>query len=433
MQLEHLRKFKEDRQRIVQDQEDKDRAVITGAVYPVKRDDFYALFLRVEKWWKNEWKTICETKKSEAKNAASVLLVVKEKELLEAIEKHKTASKAESLKKEEMRFLEQTSRPVLFRTSKGHLATIDYLGTQKAREFKEIYSALARKDVSPKERVELVINLKRLFESQYMNYEYARDIISLINREIEMINSGFKFNDLKGLQKRIEQLYLDFLHQPEFNPAAKKYKKPNLPKTLHQTFRCSRCLKLLPASKYPVHVRMRAFDQCKSCTWMQNIAHKRADMSPYLKLLHQVQNSEMQKCCYSAICFILQPIGMGHLTNIIWHGRSAVSECSDISKLQHVRWLREVEWAPWNTILLTEQEARLHENVPDIFNFYDEQFVEKVRQKHILARKRFIPLLMMDHDVRSSGQWSNITDSGAFLHPSHAERMASENSEYDLL
>lgn len=422
--------LKKQKLQILKEQADKEREIITSASYPVKRDDFYMLYLMVGKWWKREWKRICDLRSAESVKAEAVLLLQKEVKLLENIEKHRISVKSEALKKERMRFLEQTSRPVIFKNKEGQMIAIDDLDTQRAREFKEIYSALIVKNFVPKERIELLFTIKDLFVTNYMTYEYANDLVSLIQQEIDLLTIGTKQGHLKGLNMRIEQLYMNFMEQQDFNPKAGKYKKPNFPKTLHDLFLCTRCLKMLPASKYPVHVRMIAYTECKSCVWLKNIGHQRVDMSPYLKLLKQVQNSEMEKCCYSAVCFILQPIGMGYLTNIIWHAHSAISECRDMSKLQHVRWISDVEWAPWNTILLTDQEAKCHASIPNIFEFYDKIFIENVRQKHILARKQFITLLKMDHEIRSSGAWSKITDSGPFLHPSHADELAA-NIEYD--
>ncbi|KAG8317850.1 hypothetical protein J6590_018245 [Homalodisca vitripennis] len=424
--------MKKQKFQILQEQAGKARIIITGAAYPVKRDDFYMLYLMVGNWWKKEWKKICALRFAETKKVEAVALLTKEVHLLEAIEKHRIVGKQEALNKEKVRFLEQSSRPLAFKNSKGLMTSIDDLETQRAREFKETYSAIFGNSLASKDLIDVLTSLKHIFLTHYMDYEYSNYLISLIEREIDLLSIGTKKIDLKGLHKRIEQLFMNFIQQPKFNTKASKYKKPNLPKTLHKLFLCLRCKKLLPASKFPVHVRMMSYSACKSCVWLQNIGYQRADMSPYLKLLKHVQNTEMEKCCHSAVCFIFQPIGMCYLTNVIWHGHSAISECQDMSKLQHIRWQSEMEWAPWNTILLTDQEAKYHACIPNVLNFYGKSFIEKVRRRHILARECFIPLLKMNHDICTSGVWSNIKDSGPFLHPSHAEIFSSVN-EYDKI
>lgn len=434
LQKSLLDDMKKQKLQILKDQAEKERAMVTSAAYPVKRDDFYMLYLMVGKWWKKEWKRICDLRTLEPRKAESVLLLNKEVKLIENIEKHRIIAKKESLKKERMRFLERSARPITFKSKSGEMISIDSRETQKAREFKEMYSALINTSLESTDRIDILQAVKQLFVSHFKEFEYADYLVEMINREIDLLTMGIKLKDLSSLHKRIEQLFINFLEQKEFNPKAAKYKKPNLPKSVHELFKCIHCSKLLPASKFPVHVRMKNYTECTSCNWLQNISHQRKDMSPYLKLLKQVQSSEMEKCCYTAVCFIFQPIGMAFLTNIVWHGHSAISECNDLSKLQHVRWESQAEWAPWNTILLTDQEAKCHISIPNVFKFYDSRFIENVRQKHIRARKELEPLLKMDHEIRIKGDWSKTTDSGAFLHPSHIEDFAMKvDTEYDKI
>lgn len=44
----------------------------------------------------------------------------------------------------------------------------------------------------------------------------------------------------------------------------------------------------------------------------------------------------------------------------IWGCQSALSACSDLYDLVMVRWNKQHEWSPWNTILLTKDEADAH-------------------------------------------------------------------------
>ena len=44
----------------------------------------------------------------------------------------------------------------------------------------------------------------------------------------------------------------------------------------------------------------------------------------------------------------------------IWTGQSILSACTDIYQLHFVRWNKEDEWTPWNTLLLTLDEAETH-------------------------------------------------------------------------
>lgn len=403
-----LEDVKQQRVKMLKELAEKEEKILTDP-FPSKRDDFYMLYLMVGKWWQKEWQRICDLKTDEPKKAEFVALLEKEIKLLSAIEKHRIEVKQQAIKRQQMRFLEMSSKPLTFRNARGQVTTIDDPATQRAREYKEIYCNLVRKTDSPKERVETLMTLKQLM-GNFATYDYAKDIMKLIDREVNLIAIGTAEKDMELLRKRIEQLYLDFMHQPQFNPKVASYKKPAWSKKQDTLHKCTRCMKLLPASRYPVHSRMKAYTVCKSCDWLQNIGHQRIDMTPYSKLLKLVQTSEMQQNCYSSVCFVFQQIGMFFLTSVIWHGHSAISECQDLGKLVHARWLRDEEWAPWNTILLTDEEATCHLNLENVYQFYNKDFIEAVRQKHILARIHFTPLLKTDHHLRSSGAWQHIEE-----------------------
>lgn len=51
---------------------------------------------------------------------------------------------------------------------------------------------------------------------------------------------------------------------------------------------------------------------------------------------------------------------MQYLIENIWNSRSALSACSDLYELVMIRWEKQHEWSPWNTILLTKEEADAH-------------------------------------------------------------------------
>lgn len=425
IQKQIMQEMQDQKLQLLQEQLEKKRRMITGAAFPSKRDDFYMLYLMVGKWWQKEQQRIKELRTEEPKKAEYCALLEKEITLLSAIEKHRIEVKKESLRKEEMRFLEMTSRPIIFRNANGGMISIDNPPTQTAKEFKELYSTLISDELSSTERIDLLLTFKNMMQLYVLNeFEFAKELRTLIEREINLLVIGLKGKELSGIRKRIEQLFMYFLHQPQFNPKVESYRKSNWPKTVDVMYKCTRCSKLLPVSGYPVHTRMEKLAVCKSCDWLQNIGHQRIDMSPYLKMLKQIQNSEMQQCCYSSICFVFQQKGAYFLVNTIWHGHSAISECRVLSSLRLVRWIKNIEWSPWNNILLTEEEAKCHNNIENVFEFYDQSFIDSVRQKHILARVHFISLLKTDYHLRSTGAWENITDSGPYIHPSHVAAFA---------
>ena len=49
-----------------------------------------------------------------------------------------------------------------------------------------------------------------------------------------------------------------------------------------------------------------------------------------------------------------------------WDSQSVLSGDGDLSSLSLVRWRREVEWSPWNCLLVNEEEKEIHADVDDL-------------------------------------------------------------------
>ena len=50
----------------------------------------------------------------------------------------------------------------------------------------------------------------------------------------------------------------------------------------------------------------------------------------------------------------------------LWDSRSILCGLSDLYELRLVRWNRGKEWSPWNCILLTKDEAELHQHLDNL-------------------------------------------------------------------
>ena len=47
-----------------------------------------------------------------------------------------------------------------------------------------------------------------------------------------------------------------------------------------------------------------------------------------------------------------------------WAAQSVLSGKDDLKELRLIRWDRLVEWSPWNCILLSKDEAKIHLQLP---------------------------------------------------------------------
>jgi hypothetical protein len=58
---------------------------------------------------------------------------------------------------------------------------------------------------------------------QEFDCNLTREIVSLIDREADLLNRGRKPATLDGLRRRISSMFLNFIETPEFNPEASKH------------------------------------------------------------------------------------------------------------------------------------------------------------------------------------------------------------------
>lgn len=113
------------------------------------------------------------------------------------------------------------------------------------------------------------------------------------------------------------------------------------------------------------------------------------DYDPYVFILDCVRADEKRRQSASALAFMMQEHDIYHLVHHIWHGRSAVSKIKDLFLLRLVRYQKDVEWAPWNCILLTKDEADVHFRIHDLAIVYSKYLIKQINLAHQIARNYF--------------------------------------------
>lgn len=113
------------------------------------------------------------------------------------------------------------------------------------------------------------------------------------------------------------------------------------------------------------------------------------DYDPYTFILNCVRAEEERRGSTLALAFMMQEHDMYHLVHLIWHGRSVVSKDKDLFHLRLARYQKDVEWAPWNCILLTKDEADIHYRIEDPATVYSQHLIEKINLAHQIAKNHF--------------------------------------------
>lgn len=345
--------------------------------YPTKTKDFEALYAVVHNHHEN--------KKSDVKNKTEKKAQLKEKlKCLKEITNHRNQTKETGEEKKILTQLNDISKPIIYMIKGGKESIlVETPETYEAKQLLEFYITLKRRDLSKTERIELLLKLKKTLEcSEEINL--TQSIINLLNRELTLLNI-VKLNDsqLETLRKRIEINFQFIIRQPEINPAITRTPR------LTNLIKCYSCRKLKSLNRFKMKLDLTNTTMCKDCRHLYCITVKQINLMPYEDIFKTVRATEAKLKTKSNITFFLNTEDIYYLVEIIWKGKSALSEFKDVTQLQLVRWDHRLNWSPSNTILLTIHEAAVHSNISDINKVYTSTFIESVHLKHVAAKNYF--------------------------------------------
>lgn len=357
----------------------------------VKQQHFYTLYTMIGKWWKKERQRIKEIKAENSRKAAQMNLLKKEIRFLLEVEKQRSELKYELTKHDDITFLNKTSKPKMFKDKTGKLLTMDTVGNQKARVLKNIYINIMDPNVLEERpafnRAEVLDEMYAVVSESC--YKYKKNFLDTIAIEKDLTIMQVDVSCMRSIQSRVEQMFRHFIRQPEVNPEADLYYRPNKKRILN-IYTCIRCKRNLAATDFSLESRVNRTNVCANCEWTEQVGHKRIDMAPYRRILKMVRRDEMHAVAYESECFLMQPTEMYRLVSVIWKERSAISEYGQLSGLRLVRWHRDVAWSPWNCVLLTRAEAEVHYQLNgDLTDCYNVHFVQWVTNRHMMARLQF--------------------------------------------
>lgn len=354
-----------------------------STIYPTDRYGIENLYCLVNNWYDKERARLLEAfvLPTDPGFKAFLLNVFKKKLIfLRQIDVLKTKQRDESIKKQRIGRFDEATKPKIRYYSKGNITMIETCDVQRSKILKELYSCYIRSDYKPEERVEMLLQLKGNVETT-IPIDLALPLIELINREIDMISMGMKH--LEGLRKRItEMLFYMFTSEEVFGKPPSDSEET----ITYNTMKCISCNELKPKKAF---LKRNTTDnrRCKSCLWLRNRNTGAPPLGPYRFILDEMR--KYYKTSSHSILDIIQPHEIFKLATKVWHGKSALSGKRDTYMLWLARWDVLEEWAPWNSILLTKDEAKIHEQVEKPEDFYEPNFVFEVKRRQIEAHREF--------------------------------------------
>ncbi|XP_009561881.2 IQ and ubiquitin-like domain-containing protein isoform X1 [Cuculus canorus] len=384
---EELRKKKEKEERLRREQE--------GKLNPKTKEDFELLYQALEIWKQEETERINRTLTGAERKAALCGLMEQEAQLIASIGRRKLNGDEENRQKMILRFLDKCAQPRRWRAYDGKITEMDTSYRIHARELFEIYSSVSRNDIPKDERISVLLTLRRTVEKH--KCKLSQEIMELIDREFDLMSREVKECNLEGLRKRICTLFLRYIKTPLFNPEVHKILKvPPDPLMLYNNVNfCYSCENYLPSTEFPVPAISRTMGRCRSCCKLDNEARKREVFFKYKLILKNLRKSEADYEDDAKIVFLVQYQDLQYMIENIWGCQSALSACRDLYDLVMVRWDKQHEWSPWNTILLTKDEADAHLKLCNLQEAYEAAFIHRIKHKHIRAKNYFTQIPAM--------------------------------------
>lgn len=329
-------------------------------------------------------------------------------ELLRCIEAYRVKVREDSRKIKEQKFLEEISNPVAWFNKDGKLITMDTIEIQKARKLKELYNSFLREDMEVKERMELLVDMK--FALQEFRHPLAEEVITLLDRECDLLVRRCNNYQIEFLRRRIAASVFQLLKTSELNSGVTKCKDIRDYQKMENSrlHFCEMCHQVKTHTEFPLNARMNTFLVCTSCSWKDVTERLWTDMTPYKFILRAVQRDERRRKCWGSIAFVLQEKDIYFIVEKLWHSHSAISECNDMTELRLCRWLVNEDWSPWNCFLVTVQEMKAHLKLERPEEVYDEELVQKIANKHKLAKANFVQLTSVNKRFTESGDWQGV-------------------------
>ncbi|XP_021196611.3 IQ and ubiquitin-like domain-containing protein [Helicoverpa armigera] len=405
---ERIERMKEEERLEREAMERRLRHDLITKTFPKTREDFDQLYAMVDRWKHAEIARISQLHAKGPKIAEFSLLLDKEVELLRCIEDYRVKVREDSRKIKEKRFLEEISKPVAWYGRDGKIITMETVEIQKAKKLKELYNSFIRNDMDTKERIELLVDMK--FALQDFRHPLAEEVITLLDQESDLLIRQYNSHQLEYLRRRAAGCVIRLIQSSELNSGVTKYKDVRDFKKMENgnLHFCELCHQVKPCTDFPLNTRMTGCLICKSCSWKDVNERSWIDMTPFKFILRAVQRDERRRKCWGSLAFVLQEKDIFFIVEKLWHSHSAISECDDITELRLCRWHVNEDWSPWNCFLVTVQEMKAHLKLEEPEQVYDEELVQKVGNKHKLAKANFEQLMAVNKRYTETGDWQSI-------------------------
>lgn len=180
--------------------------VILNRCPPHTSSDFESLYNLLDCWRILETERTSLTLLESSRVAACGLILSKEVELLRAIDTMKTAVRFKHREQKRHKFLNELSRPIVWQDSRGRPILVDTLRVQRARQHRNVYALLSNENLSIRERIDLLHDLKHIADMHTCNQSH--ELIYLVDQELDLLMCHVNTSKLNWLRNRLKLSFL---------------------------------------------------------------------------------------------------------------------------------------------------------------------------------------------------------------------------------
>lgn len=392
--------------------DEQKRKELIFKIFPLTKADFVTVQGRIDRWKRMEIRRINALHCGPARIAELYLLLDKEVQVIRALDAHKQKLRHDVKVQKDQQFFHEIGNPIEWNSSyKNILVQMDTLETQKGREYRDLYMDVCKSKPN-EDHLETLLKIKLYLKDH--SCEITTDLNRLIDRACELIVNGISDRHLDVLQKRIEALLIHHFKTPECSEVVTYTTRRREKLMENNLFYCHHCHKYKTLSGFNLQTKAKKLKVCAACLSHDKRETPQLNMSPYRYMLRQLRKDERMRQATASYAFLMQENDMFHLVTRIWKRRSVISDTDDIYQLQMCRWFIDDNWAPWNCILLTREEAKEHLKIKDLKEVYDNSILSCVYIRHAIAKKHFQVVFKLNEKYQEMGEhdtkWNEILD-----------------------
>jgi len=202
---------------------------IERRMHPKSHEDFAILRRELEAWKAQELSRIrLESEQSggempeDVRHQRMLALLHKETKLLQTIDRLKIHASSDNRDVKTAMMLSEMAQPKGWALKDGDTIDVHTPFTIRARELMQLYNALRLPLLTMDERLDVLLHVK--WTVKEFDCNLTREIVSLVDREADLLNRGRDVQKLVNLRKRTANLFLEFVSTPEFNPESERFR-----------------------------------------------------------------------------------------------------------------------------------------------------------------------------------------------------------------